>query len=95
MAFSHFLLAFRPKQDAVAIYGVLPPSFRDSPETDDMAALYSVSRLPYGVSPGTKRSSGYLRRSPLIYGGSPETNVAGIIYFWYLAKILWRFAIYL
>ena len=64
MAFRHFLMVSRPKQDAVvAIYGILPPSYRDSPETDEVAALYGVSPLLYGVSPETKRSSGYLRRS--------------------------------
>ena len=64
MAFRHFLMVFRPKQDAVvAIYGILPPFYWDSPETDEVAALYGISPLPYGVSPETQRISGYLRRS--------------------------------
>ena len=49
-------MAFRPKQNVVvAIYGVFPLTYSDSPETDVVAATYGVSPLSYGVSPETKR----------------------------------------
>ena len=55
-------MAIRPKQNAVvAIYGILLPTFGDSPETDVVVATYGISPLSYGVSPEAKRISGYLR----------------------------------
>ena len=54
MAFRHFLMAFRPKQNVVvAINGILPLTYGVSPETNEVVAIYGVSPLTYSVSPET------------------------------------------
>ena len=54
MAFRHFLIAFRPKQDVVvAIYGFSPLTYSVSPETHVVVAIYVVSPFIYDVSPET------------------------------------------
>ena len=81
MAFRHFLMAFRPKQNVVvAIYGVSPLTFGVSSETNEVVAFYGVSPLSYGVSPETDVVVAIYGVSPLTFGVSSETNEVVAIY---------------
>ena len=93
MAFRHFLVAFRPKQNVVvAIYGVSPLTFGVSSETNVVVAIYGVSPLSYGDSPETDVVVAFYGVSPLSYGVSPETYVVEIIYLLRYAVYFLRFA---